>query len=35
IGHYLSETLGVKAVGKHLDDKFSLKAEFIDLPTGY
>ena len=35
IGHYLSETFGVKAVGKHLDDRFSLKAEFLNLPTGY
>ena len=35
IGHYLSETLGVKAVGKHLGSKFSLKTEFLDFPTGY
>lgn len=35
VGHYLSETLGVKAVGKHLKQKFGLKAEFLNLPTGY
>ncbi len=34
-GHYASETLGVKAIGKHLKNKFNLKIEFLDLPTGY
>ncbi|RLE08519.1 Nif3-like dinuclear metal center hexameric protein [Candidatus Aerophobetes bacterium] len=35
IGHYVSETLGVKAVGRHLREKFGLKTEFLNLPTGY
>lgn len=34
-GHYLGETLGVKAIGKHLKNKFNLKVEFLYLPTGY
>jgi len=34
IGHYASETFGVKAVGKHLRDKFGLNIEFLSLPTG-
>lgn len=33
-GHHASETLGVKALGQHLAEKFQLKASFIDLPTG-
>ncbi|NCB37326.1 MAG: Nif3-like dinuclear metal center hexameric protein [Erysipelotrichia bacterium] len=33
-GHYATETFGVKALGKHLADKFELAFEFIDLPTG-
>jgi dinuclear metal center YbgI/SA1388 family protein len=31
-GHYYTETLGVKALGKHLAKKFSLKHTFLDLP---
>ncbi|MBN2103177.1 Nif3-like dinuclear metal center hexameric protein [bacterium] len=34
-GHYATETLGVKAVGRHLEEKFKLETIFIDLPTGY
>jgi len=34
-GHYATETLGVRAVGDWLAHKHGLKAEFIDLPTGY
>jgi len=34
-GHYATETLGVKAVARHLEEKFGIKTEFIDLPTGY
>jgi dinuclear metal center YbgI/SA1388 family protein len=34
-GHYATETLGVKAVGAKLKEKFNLKTVFIDLPTGY
>ncbi len=33
-GHYATETLGVKAVGKHLEETFGLETSFIDLPTG-
>ncbi|MCK4352679.1 Nif3-like dinuclear metal center hexameric protein [candidate division WOR-3 bacterium] len=34
-GHYATETLGVKAIGKHLQEKFGLKVNFINLPTGH
>jgi len=33
-GHYATETGGVKAVGNHLDEKFGIKTEFLDYPTG-
>jgi len=33
-GHYATETGGVKAVGRHLAEKFNLKTEFLDHPTG-
>jgi len=33
-GHYATETGGVKAVGKHLEEQFGIKTEFIDYPTG-
>jgi dinuclear metal center YbgI/SA1388 family protein len=33
-GHYATETVGVKAVGKMLEKKFGLAVEFIDHPTG-
>ena len=33
-GHYATETGGVKAVGQHLQEKFSIKTEFLDYPTG-
>ena len=33
-GHYATETLGVKAVGEVLQEKWGLKTVFIDLPTG-
>lgn len=33
-GHYATETFGVKAVAKHLHEKFALPWEFIDSPTG-
>lgn len=33
-GHYVTETLGVKAVGAMLKKKFGLPVEFIDYPTG-
>jgi putative NIF3 family GTP cyclohydrolase 1 type 2 len=34
IGHYSSETVGVRAVGDHLAAKFGVQHEFIDVPTG-
>lgn len=34
LGHYASETVGVKAVMRDLAEKFGLETEFIDIPTG-
>ncbi len=34
-GHYMTETLGVKALGNHLKEKFGLETFFIDVPTGF
>ena len=33
-GHYATETFGVKALARHLSDKFALPSELIDAPTG-
>jgi putative NIF3 family GTP cyclohydrolase 1 type 2 len=33
-GHYATETWGVKALAAHLESRFDLPWEFIDLPTG-
>jgi len=33
-GHYKTETVGVKALGKLIEKKFNLKTIFIDSPTG-
>jgi dinuclear metal center YbgI/SA1388 family protein len=33
-GHYATETFGVKALQKHLSEKFGVNTVFIDLPTG-
>ncbi len=33
-GHYATETLGVKAVGKMLSRRFGIPVDFIDYPTG-
>ncbi|MGB9602128.1 MAG: Nif3-like dinuclear metal center hexameric protein [Verrucomicrobiia bacterium] len=33
-GHYLTETLGVKALAEHLAKKFKIEWYFIDNPTG-
>ncbi len=33
-GHYATETGGVKAIGKHLEEKFGIQSEFLDYPTG-
>lgn len=33
-GHYTTETAGVQALGQHLQEKFDVDFEFVDLPTG-
>ena len=33
-GHYATETGGVKAVGRHLSEKFDMETVFLDYPTG-
>jgi len=33
-GHYATETVGVKALGEHLERQFGLPWDFIDHPTG-
>lgn len=32
-GHYTTETVGVQALGRHLQERFDLEFEFVDLPT--
>jgi dinuclear metal center YbgI/SA1388 family protein len=33
-GHYATETLGVKALARHLAETFGLETIFLDIPTG-
>jgi len=33
-GHYATETFGVKALARHLQEQFGLPWEFVDHPTG-
>ena len=33
-GHYATETVGLKALARHLADRFGLQTVFLDLPTG-
>ena len=33
-GHYATETVGVKALATHLDERFGIEWEFLDYPTG-
>ncbi|MGD2143290.1 MAG: Nif3-like dinuclear metal center hexameric protein [Anaerolineae bacterium] len=33
-GHYATETLGLKALAGHLEDRFELETVFLDIPTG-
>ena len=33
-GHYATETVGIKALAAHLEQKYNVKTEFIDIPTG-
>ena len=35
IGHYCSETIGVRAVGEELASKFNIESIFIDEPTSF
>jgi dinuclear metal center YbgI/SA1388 family protein len=35
LGHYLSETVGVRALGKEAADRFGIPMVFIDEPTGF
>jgi len=32
-GHYATETVGVKALGQHLEENFSVDVQFFDFPT--
>jgi dinuclear metal center YbgI/SA1388 family protein len=32
-GHYATETVGLKAFGQHLTEKFNLEIKFLDFPT--
>jgi dinuclear metal center YbgI/SA1388 family protein len=34
-GHYATETVGVRALGDHLAERFGLETVFLDAPTGY
>ncbi len=34
-GHYATERLGVMALGEHINEKFDIPIEFIELPTGH
>ncbi len=34
-GHYASETVGLKALAKHLQKQFSITCKFISAPTGF
>jgi dinuclear metal center YbgI/SA1388 family protein len=34
-GHYATETLGIRALGRKIRDEFGLETHFLDLPTGY
>jgi dinuclear metal center YbgI/SA1388 family protein len=33
-GHYTTETVGVQSLGSHLQERFGVEFEFVDLPTG-
>ena len=33
-GHYATETFGVRALARHLEEKFGLEWTFVDHPTG-
>jgi putative NIF3 family GTP cyclohydrolase 1 type 2 len=33
-GHYATETFGVRALARHIEQHLGIPWEFIDLPTG-
>ncbi|MEN8144582.1 MAG: Nif3-like dinuclear metal center hexameric protein, partial [Gemmatimonadota bacterium] len=33
-GHYATETLGVRALGERLAERFDVECSFLDVPTG-
>ncbi len=33
-GHYATETVGLRALARHLEERFGLETVFLDLPTG-
>ncbi|MCX8068860.1 MAG: Nif3-like dinuclear metal center hexameric protein [Anaerolineae bacterium] len=33
-GHYATESVGLKALARHLEQKFGLETVFLDIPTG-
>ncbi|MDW8069260.1 MAG: Nif3-like dinuclear metal center hexameric protein [Anaerolineae bacterium] len=33
-GHYATESVGLKALARHLEEKFGLETVFLDIPTG-
>jgi dinuclear metal center YbgI/SA1388 family protein len=34
-GHYTTETVGLKALKRHIEDQFGISGKFISAPTGY
>ena len=34
-GHYATETLGVRALASHIEERFGIPWVFLDLPTGF
>jgi putative NIF3 family GTP cyclohydrolase 1 type 2 len=34
VGHYATETFGVRALAQHLENRFGLPWEFLEAPTG-
>jgi dinuclear metal center YbgI/SA1388 family protein len=34
-GHYCTETPGIRALGRHIEEKLGIETVFIDVPTGF
>lgn len=34
-GHYATETVGLKALSKHIEKQLELPGKFVSAPTGY